>query len=109
MENPTNQERDEVNQQQNSNLPNKEKENDAPASGIKNNDAWTTGLEAKTPMQESNPPTYKTTDNPDQGQEPNSTDIKDPDEWKTGYSTSEEKKTDSVADQNHDREKENSF
>ncbi len=71
-------------EQQNSNFHNREGENDAPASGLKNNDAWTTGLEAKTPMQEGNPPSYAQTTRGDTDQESRSNTIKDPDEWKTG-------------------------
>jgi len=95
--------------QQNSNLTEKERENDTPASGIKNNDAWTTGLEAKTPIQEGNPPTYRTSDTADTDKETNTEITKDPDDWKTGDSMSASKEPGGIADQNKDREKENSF
>jgi len=96
-------------EQKKSNSPNSERENDAPASGLKNNDAWITGLEAKTPMQEANPTGYAPTTSSDTDQESNPDAFKDPDEWKTGDSMSEAKKKVGTTDQNKDREKENSF
>ena len=71
-------------EQKKSNSPNSERENDAPASGLKNNDAWTTGLEAKTPMQEGNPPSYASLNRGETANESSSNAIKDPDQWKTG-------------------------
>ncbi len=77
--------RSDNNEKQNSNFSHSEREDDTPASGLKNNDAWTTGMEAKTPMQEGFPPSYKTSSSGEDDEESMSNTIKDPDEWKTGH------------------------
>ncbi len=124
-ENTANQDRDHYNdnEQQNSNMPNTERENDTPASGLKNNDAWTTGIEAHTPMQETNPPSYISSDSVEIEKESTSKAINDPDEWKTGgehrdpdqwkkgdeHSTEMHKTGLDTDQKNTDNEKENSF
>lgn len=85
IENTENNNRDQSdnNKQQNSNFSNTERENDMPASGLKNNDAWTTGMEAHT-MQDGRHPSYKTSGSEYADEETGSNTIKDPDAWKTG-------------------------
>ncbi|HVE61144.1 MAG TPA: hypothetical protein VNA26_04955 [Chitinophagaceae bacterium] len=122
-ENSANRDRDRFKdeEQENSNLPDRARENETPASGIKNNDAWITGMEAKTPMQETNPPSYESTTsdnlneqsrynaNKDADQWKTGGEFRDPDEWKRSDSSSESQKTGNDADQNNAAEKENSF
>ncbi len=79
-------------------------------------------MEAHTPMQETNPPTYISSDSVEIEKESTSKAINDPDEWKTGdehrdpdqwkkgyNSETESQKTGDDPDQNNATEKENSF
>ncbi len=110
-DNTTNQDRgrSENDTQKNSNLPGAERENDNPATGIKNNDAWITGMEARTPIQQSNPTDHEpVSDNIEESSSAYT--FIDPDEWKgDDDSIAEAQKTNLDTEQNNESEKENSF